>query len=395
MLATPERQVPPESTLTPEALPQEALPQEAPQSHSKRFRSPQHVHVVYEDSKKNPLNLWTEDDVENWLERTAGGGKQIAKAAKAAGVDGRILQELDSAAWIELGVTVALRRSKLAAAVKQAAEGKKPFVDTPAAVDSPAVEQQPSSGSGVSSSFNLAGPAEDDAHKIECRCAIQNLNIHNFAESQTFEAFVKFEAAWEDPSPILKTIKDAGFNLDDRIVKSKCTYGKLVLLKPDGSESSGLFAPRIMFKNRVREPKSKEEWYSLSKWSEEKPTVRWYCHFTGVFNMREASLRKFPLDEQMLTIEVQTGWPLSKGDKLRGSGRGSGRGTPTSPGTPGGSSSRSGTPNRRSLPAQPLRASTEKLSEEPHWKRNGVELKKSKLPSVVSVGSQSFAMKNE
>ena len=359
---------------------QERLP--SPQSLSKRSRSPQrHVQIVYESSKQNYLNDWTEEKVEEWLEHAAGGDKQIAKAAKAAGVNGRILQELDADAWNELGVTVALRRSKLAAAVKQAAEGKTPL-------SPPAVVEQPSPGT--------RNPAErssddvDETHKIECRCAIQNLNIHNFAESQTFEAYVKFEAAWEDSSPILKKIKDAGFKLDDRIVVKKCHYGKLVLLSPDGIESSEVFAPRIMFKNRVREPKNKEEWFSLSKWNEEKPVVRWYCHFTGVFNMREASLRKFPLDEQMLTIELQTGWPLAKSSKLRDSGRS----TPNTPGTPGGSSSRSGTPNRRGL-----RSSSEKpREEEPFWKRSGVELRKSKDPgacSVVSGGSRSFAMKNE
>ena len=338
------------------------------------------MQVVYESSK-NYLNDWTEEKVEEWLEHAAGGDRQIAKAAKAAGVNGRILQKLDADAWSELGVTVALRRSKLAAAVEEAAEGKAPL-------SPPAMAEQPSPGRrnpGVSSSaVSRADEVVDETHKIECRCAIQNLNIHNFAESQTFEAFVKFEAAWEDSSPIFKRIKDAGFKLDDRIVVKKCTYGKLVLLGPDGSESSDVFAPRIMFKNRVKEPKVKEEWFSLSKWTEEKPVVRWYCHFTGVFNMREASLSKFPLDEQMLTIELQTGWQLAKSSKLRDSGR-------STPNTPKNTPKDSLADNRRGL-----RSFSEKTrEEEPFWKRNGVELRKSKQPSVVSSGSQSFSMKNE
>jgi len=98
-------------------------------------------------------------------------------------------------------------------------------------------------------------------HRIQIRCAIQNLNPHDFAKSQTFEALIKFEASWEDRSPILYKMDDAGFKLGDRIVRKECTYNKLVILQHDGSEYSELFTPRITFKNRAKEPKTKEELY--------------------------------------------------------------------------------------------------------------------------------------
>jgi hypothetical protein len=98
-------------------------------------------------------------------------------------------------------------------------------------------------------------------HRVQIRCAIQNLNPHDFAKSQTFEALIKFEASWQDRSPILHEIDAAGYKLGDRIVKEKCTYNKLVILQHDGSENSELFTPRITFKNRAKEPKTKEELY--------------------------------------------------------------------------------------------------------------------------------------
>ena len=204
---------------------------------------------VFHEARQNQLNDLTVDEVEEWLKSAPGGGEQVAKAAKAAGVDGRVLQELDTAAWVELGVTVALRRSKLAAAVKQKVEGKEPqrpaqLVVPPADVSSPMAR--------TPSFMRQSQPGDDDTLKINCRCAIQNLTIHNFAVNSrepTFEAYVKFEASWEDRSPILKELMDAGFNLDDRIVTKKCTYNKLVVLGPDGSECNQLCAPR-MYVNR-------------------------------------------------------------------------------------------------------------------------------------------------
>ena len=349
------------------------------------------MHVVHESGKKNPLNGWNEDEVKLWLEHIA--GEKIARAAKAAGVNGRVLQELDSAAWTELGVTEALRRCKLAAAVREAADGKEPSVAF-------AVRPSPTVPSRLFTSNLTSATTDGDRHRIQCRCAIQNLNIHNFADSQTFEAFIKFEASWEDNSPILHDIKAAGFDMDDRVVQKKCTYNKLVVLGPDGCECSELFAPRIMFKNRVKEPKSKEEWYSLSKWTEEKPTVRWFCHFTGVFNMREASLRKFPLDEQMLTIEVQTGWPLRRESLSASSANSSRQGTPSR--RPSTSNRRPSTPDRAQLRKNPSADAMQQQQQpqppQPPWRLHGVELLKhkgDKVKSVVSAGSQSFAMKNE
>jgi hypothetical protein len=282
----------------------------------------QDVHVAHESAKRNPLNDWSKDKVEDWLE---GIDPKIAKAAKAAGVNGRVLQELDALAWTELGVTVALRRSQLVAAVKQAAEGRDvatiPFEDT-------APSRTPSSPSrkrshltpeeeeelrrleawkkgldeGDKKAAEAAKKADKEAeeakkakkkaakaeakkppakkkaekeaeeiaariadlrrHRVQIRCAIQNLNPHDFAKSQTFEALIKFEASWEDHSPILHEIDAAGYKLGDRIVKEKCTYNKLVILQHNGSENSELFTPRITFKNRAKDPKfTKEELY--------------------------------------------------------------------------------------------------------------------------------------
>jgi hypothetical protein len=287
--------------------------------------------VAHESAKRNPLNDWSKDKVEDWLE---GIDPKIAKAAKAAGVNGRVLQELDALAWTELGVTVALRRSQLVAAVKQAAEGRDvatiPFEDT-------APSRTPSSPSRRSSHLTpeeeeelrrleawkkgldegdkkaaeAAKKADEEAkkeaqkeakeakkkadmeaakaeakkppakkkaekeaeeiaariadlrrHRVQIRCAIQNLNPHDFAKSQTFEALIKFEASWQDRSPILHEIDAAGYKLGDRIVKEKCTYNKLVIQQHDGSENSELFTPRITFKNRAKDPKfTKEELY--------------------------------------------------------------------------------------------------------------------------------------
>jgi len=288
-----------------------------PSAASKRGRA------AHESAK--PLNDWSEEEVEKWLEVI---DPKIAKAAKAAGVNGRVLQELDALAWTELGVTVALRRSQLVAAVKQAEEGI-PFEDT-------APSRAPSSPSrrrshltpeeeeelrrleawkkgldeGDKKAAEAAKKADKEAaeakmkalkeakearkkadkeaakseaknppakkkvekeaatiaariadlrrHRIQIRCTIQNLNAHDSAKSQTFEALIKFEASWEDRSPILYEMRAAGYKLDDRIVKEKCTYNKLVILQHDGSENSELFTPRITFKNLAREPTTEE-----------------------------------------------------------------------------------------------------------------------------------------
>ena len=282
----------------------------------------QDVHVAHESAKRNPLNDWSKDKVEKWLK---GIDPKIAKAAKAAGVNGRVLQELDALAWTELGVTVALRRSQLVAAMKLAEEGI-PSEDTaPSSTPSsspmshltPEEEEElrrledwkKGLDAGDKQAAEAAKKADEAAeakkkaqkeakkkadmeaakaeakkppatkkaekeaaeiaeriadlkrHRIQIRCAIQNLNPHDFAKSQTFEALIKFEASWEDRSPILYEMLAAGYKLGDRIVEKKCTYNKFVILQHDGSENSELFTPRITFKNRAKEPKTKEELY--------------------------------------------------------------------------------------------------------------------------------------
>jgi len=299
-----------------------------PSAASKRGRA------AHESAK--PLNDWSEEEVEKWLEVI---DPKIAKAAKAAGVNGRVLQELDAPAWTELGVTVALRRCQLAAEVKLAAEGKvvathsrKPSItsklhltleeeekqkklmrleakkkehdavikdvelldaerkaveaakkaDKEAAETAEAAEAKkkeakkkkekeaaeteakktPAVKKAERKAAEIAADIADlKRHRIQIRCAIQNLNTHDFAKSQTFEAYIKFEASWEDRSPILYEMLAAGYKLGDRIVKEKekCTYNKFVILQHDGSEYSELFTPRITFMNRAREPKTKEE----------------------------------------------------------------------------------------------------------------------------------------
>jgi hypothetical protein len=290
----------------------------------------QDVHVAHESAK--PLNDWSEDEVEKWLKAI---DPKIAKAAKAAGVDGRVLQELDAPAWTELGVTVALRRCQLAAKVKLAAEGKvvasapssttsklhltledeekqeklmrleakkkehdavikgvelldaerkaveaakkadKEAAETAEAAEAEKKEAEKKTKKEAAETEAKKTPAVKKAerkaaeiaadiadlkrHQIQIRCAIQNLNTHDFAKGQTFEAYIKFEASWEDRSPILEEMRVAGYKLGDRIVKEKCTYNKFVILQPDGSENSELFTPRITFMNRAREPKTKEE----------------------------------------------------------------------------------------------------------------------------------------
>jgi len=278
--------------------------------------------VAHESAKRNPLNDWSKDKVEKWLK---GIDPKIAKAAKAAGVNGRVLQELDALAWTELGVTVALRRSQLVAAMKLAEEGI-PSEDTaPSSTPSsspmshltPEEEEElrrledwkKGLDAGDKQAAEAAKKADEAAeakkkaqkeakkkadmeaakaeakkppatkkaekeaaeiaeriadlkrHRIQIRCAIQNLNPHDFAKSQTFEALIKFEASWEDRSPILYEMLAAGYKLGDRIVEKKCTYNKFVILQHDGSENSELFTPRITFKNRAKEPKTKEELY--------------------------------------------------------------------------------------------------------------------------------------
>jgi hypothetical protein len=117
----------------------------------------QDVHVAHESAKRNPLNDWSEDEVEKWLKVLY---PKIAKAAKAAGVNGRVLQELDAGAWTELGVTVALRRCQLVAAVKQAAEGMDvatiPFEDT-----------APSSTPSSSPRSHLTPEEEEELRRLE------------------------------------------------------------------------------------------------------------------------------------------------------------------------------------------------------------------------------------
>ena len=89
--------------------------------------------------------------------------------------------------------------------------------------------------------------------RVECRCVVQNLTIENL-ESQTFDAYIKFEASWQDSSEALLELYNAGYTLDDRIVKSECSSGRFVVRCADGSTTDALFAPRLMFKNRLQSP---------------------------------------------------------------------------------------------------------------------------------------------
>ena len=66
-----------------------------------------------------PLAEWTVDEVAAWL--MVNGQKTISEKARSAQIDGSVLMELDTAGWEELGVTSAIERAKLLAAVKKAA----------------------------------------------------------------------------------------------------------------------------------------------------------------------------------------------------------------------------------------------------------------------------------
>ena len=203
---------------------------------------------------------------------------RLADAAFAAKVDGGMLLKMDSAAWNELGVHSALQRSRLLAETERAvAVGKRP---PPA--ESPAEKSMSESR------------AKLRPYDVKCRCTLKNLTMN--MEKGEFQAFIKFEAQWEDPySEGLPQLANQS-DLPD--LKHKIPG----LKEP--------FTPRISFLNCV-ERKIEAEWYSV-KDGEGTPVVRWYCFFSGTFNMRDNSLRKFPLDEQMLTIEVMTGWELHK-----------------------------------------------------------------------------------
>ena len=66
-----------------------------------------------------PLAEWTVDEVAAWL--MVNGQKTISEKARSAQIDGSVLIELDAEGWKELGVTSAIERAKLLAAVKKAA----------------------------------------------------------------------------------------------------------------------------------------------------------------------------------------------------------------------------------------------------------------------------------
>lgn len=262
--------------------------------------------------------------------------RNVAKAAKAAHVQGAVLLQLDSAGWAELGVSSALERCRLLADV----ESVKHLETLPERYDAkyeevkgveavkdrlpPArrsttrkmLKDQPCDSYQVPKRAEhqmKEGDITGSPHPVSCRCVVRNLIVQDL-ESQTFEAYIKFEASWEDDDMALADLRHFGLNLDDHIVQSECTSSKFILNSLSGHKK--LFTPRITFMNRV-DVKNLEEWYSLQDWRRASPKVCWYAHFTGTFSVGmsvpHTSLRMFPLDEQVLSIEVQNGWELKNG----------------------------------------------------------------------------------
>ena len=243
-------------------------------------------------SKGPCLEDWTVDDVYNWLSSQS---KSIASAAKDFEVDGAVLAKMDVDAWAELGVTSPMERCKLLTDLGKAA----------------ATGEVPSSQPRLS---EPSMPKNGDAQKtyeILCRCTIQNLNIVSLEKGE-FSARLKFEAQWEDRCEAIKRLArdtEDSKALDELIDHSRSSYNAFKLKRQGKGVSDPPFAPRIQFMNCV-EKKNEESWYSLKGWKAGQPIVKWYCFFDGTFSMRNMTLRKFPLDEQMLTIEVQTGCHL-------------------------------------------------------------------------------------
>lgn len=294
---------------------------------------------------------WNEEDVSQWLKKMDV-AKNIRKAAIAAGIDGNMLLEMDAAAWAELGVHSALLRSKLQAQAKREK-------DPPAAVPRETSERPPGPerisstkhfhvtkkpdkelyrDSPYTKTYEVpkrveqrAGPRMNhvdisdptltsknkltpSCFEVECKCVVQNLYTTHLVTNQTFEAYLKFEARWRDPSPALRDLHDAGFILSDRIIADADEGGHedapCKVRKVDGKEEK-LFEPRIVFRNlvEIKRGVSPKWWYDLKKWTRDDPVVVWNALFIGVFHV-QIDLFAFPFDEQMLTIDVQSGWEL-------------------------------------------------------------------------------------
>jgi hypothetical protein len=67
------------------------------------------------------VQRWSTAEVSAWLSQQEGLPASVAAKADEMGVNGRVLLEFDAAAWQELGVTSAIHRASLIAAVKTAA----------------------------------------------------------------------------------------------------------------------------------------------------------------------------------------------------------------------------------------------------------------------------------
>ena len=258
---------------------------------------------------------WSVHDVETWLRDWLSEAQFKEACEMSLNLTGPDLVEMDSEAWKELGVSSAIERCKLMAAVKATAAGR----------PVPAPQRQLSSTSPTNDkqlTGDQAAAAPPIDITVKCRCTIQKLTVKNLSNSE-FQAFLKFEALWEDRSAALQELhsKVPSPNLFNTFIDdAKSSRSKLALTT--NATGASPFAPRLTFTNCMATEELKE-WYSLHDWTPGNPTVRWFSHFTGTFALNDLSLRKFPLDEQMLTVEVQSGhvWDSGgsrgRGDKYR------------------------------------------------------------------------------
>jgi hypothetical protein len=347
---------------------------------------------TYTPIKSSGASTWDVDAVAAWIEEMlpGDGHKHIVKAAIEAKIDGKTLLQMNEAAWAELGVSSALFRSRLIAHALSATTAPQPRAPRHSeksvlkhrpmlrqyVVPRRAIARRTAEGADaqklaeglkaeathlelsesailqrVLSRANVQPP--ERSFEVKCRCVVQNLYI-KVLENQTFEAYLKFEASWEDPSPVLDSLYQADFDLNERIVESQADGQleapcKVRLI--DGTVEQ-LFRPRITFKNliEIKPGAYHKEWYHLKQWRASKPTVKWNALFTGVFHV-QANLRLFPFGEQLLTIEVQAGWELQPSGK----------------------------------------------AEKKHpWEQYGVCLRKNaEAPSVISLGTTSSAVRNQ
>ena len=247
---------------------------------------------------KDPLDslrAWTREDVQSWLSGSEIEQENLAKAAFDDHIDGAVLAEMGPDAWAELGVLSAIQRCKLIAAVKKAAaSGERP---------------QRTIIRRSTSSDSLRGSDKIPEFEVLCRCTIQKLQIESLDKGAkgVFTAYVKFEASWRDNCKAIRELATGGKKLcDDMIDKNESGPSKL-RLKQQRSGVEEPFTPRIQFMNCIAK-EDERSFYSIKGWTEKDPVVRYCTFFTGTFNLRNMDLRLFPIDEQMLTIEVQSGW---------------------------------------------------------------------------------------